>query len=327
MKKPFRNLLAMAIASVVLLFAVAPLDQFLAKAAWYFSWQFMADFFNMNLYEHGVFGMADIVVTVGAGALIVYGLSFLPAAARLRPYRRGAGFILNVGFTMAVSIVHSIKWVTSRTRPHDWFPLNLDAYSHWWEFGHYPLQVGFNRGAFPGGHVATMSVLLTFFYLMPGDKRSDARRYLFAGFIILLALLMGWYRMMTATHWLTDNLASLFLSIMVVYGYYHFLHYPDEEIRARHPWTASLDLRTPGWEILFMAATFVLSFAAGAIVIGGRIAFLQGDLWFGLGVSLAGVVGSLAAFDANCRVLLRQSALATLRGRTPGGDGTLAAPG
>ena len=308
-QNPARNLIYMGIATLIIMLAIAPSDRFLARASWYYSWNWGEKFFNQNLYEHGIFGLADIVVVIAVATIAAYIVSLTPTSIgeRLRPYRAQAGFVLSAGFTMAVSIVHAIKWVTSRTRPHDWFPVNMDAYTHWFEFGNYSLEVGFNRGAFPGGHVATMSVLLAYFYFMPTEGRNKHLRWFFAAAVMILSLVMGWYRMMMATHWLTDNIASMLLSVMVLYGFYHFLHFPNEAIRQKHPWTASVDRRWAGWELMFMVAMLGLLFALATIVVGIRIIFLHSDPSQGLGVFALGCV--LSALFAECTswILFRRS--------------------
>lgn len=295
--KPLLSFVLLCLASLLILLALAPIDIWLAHRAYFNQWTLLKGFFNQNLYEHGIFGLADIVVTIGVVCVLIYGLSFTPAGIRLQPFRAAAGYVLNAGVTAAVSIVHALKWMIARTRPHDVYHVHdpvkepeLELYTHWFEPGKFPLEVGFNRGAFPGGHVATMSVLLALVYFIP--ERHARWRPAYVAVVIGAALIMAWYRMMDITHWATDNIGGLLVSLIVVYGLYTFIHFPSQHTRRLHPWTASVDHRRPGWELLLMAATLLGSFAIAAVFVGLRIAFLEENVLRGLGISAGALFGA-----------------------------------
>ena len=296
MIRPVRFLFTLTITGILVLFALAPLDRFAALFSYYYSFPHLAVFFNENLYEQGKFGLPDIVTLLLVGSGIAYGLSFSGHFPALKRIRKEIGFVMNTGFFIAVSLVHSIKWAVSRARPHDVYPDHIEDFTHWFEPGAYTLQVGFNRGSFPSGHVATIAVLLTLTFFIPAGKdhpEGRLKKRMASALILLLALVMGWYRMMNATHWLTDNIASLFLSVFFVYFFYYFIHYPSPEIRKAFPWTGSVDRRRAGWEFFSLIALLGLLFSVASIPVGLRISFLEGHPFTGIPVMGIGILGSV----------------------------------
>lgn len=306
MRNPVVHIAAMALVSLIVLFVLAPYDIEASVFAWKNQFTILETFFNDNFYQHRKFGIADIVVLISLGSLILYGLSFTERGRALRKWRAHTGYILNAGFASAVSVIHSSKWAFSRARPHDVFPDKFQNFTEWYLPGTYTLDVGFNKGSFPGGHVATMSALFTLFFLMPRKGTAGTLRWFYYAFVVILSILMGCYRTMYADHWMTDNVASLFLAIMITYGYYTILHFPDASIRSRYPWTNSVDGRRPGWEIMMVFLTLVWFYSVAAVVVGIRIMIRQ-HIVQGAGMFLGGILLTLIFTEISTRIMLNRS--------------------
>jgi membrane-associated phospholipid phosphatase len=293
-----RNLALLGLATLLILFLISPFDLPAGLYAREHATKFLASFFNHNMYEHQRFGMADIVVIFLLGSLGFYSASFFSWGAKFKTIRNYSGFIITVGFTVAVSTVHAWKWAFSRVRPYDVFPDHLGNFTHWFIPGAYTLKVGFNQGSFPSGHVATMSVLIALFFLLPSNGKWTGLRWIYFILVVIVALLMGWYRMMDGSHWLTDNVASIMLSIMISYFFYHFLFFPDMETRQRYPLFDRLEQRRPAWAINLVWQLLCWSFSLATIFVGLRIALMQDKLLHGgtvviLGIALSYLFGLL----------------------------------
>jgi membrane-associated phospholipid phosphatase len=288
-----RNLALLGLATLLVLLLCAPLDLPAGLYARENATKFLASFFNENMYEHQRFGMADIVVVFLLGSLGLYTASFFSWGARFKKIRVYCSFVFTSGGTVAVSTVHAWKWAFSRVRPYDVFPDQLENFTHWFIPGAYTLKVGFNQGSFPSGHVATMSVMIALFFLFPSKGQWNGLRWSYFILVVVVALLMGWYRMMDGGHWLTDNIASVMLSIMVCYFFYHFIFFPSMETRQRYPLFARVDQRRPAWAINLVWQLLFWFFSLATIFVGLRIALLQDKLLHGSAVAVLGIILSL----------------------------------
>jgi membrane-associated phospholipid phosphatase len=272
------------------------------QLAWYNRISFMNDFFNDNLYQHQKFGIADIIVLFLVSSLFIYAMSFTESGKNFKKWRAESGYIINAGFTLAVTSIHSVKWSLSRARPGSIVicfqekgasaglsinDINKPEYSGqiqnmmqgcvdtwhtaWYMPGALTSEMGFNKGSFPSGHVATMGVLMTAFFLLPKMGVNSFLRWSFFAFVLGLELLMGYHRMTSDTHWLTDNMASVYLSIAIAYGYYHFLHFPvrTDDVLS-HRLADSLENRKPGWEFMLLLTTLFFFYSGAAVVVGIR---------------------------------------------------------
>jgi membrane-associated PAP2 superfamily phosphatase len=290
MYRHHRNLVLLGLATLLLLLLSAPLDMPLGIYARENPFDFLVGFFNLSIFLDNVLGLADIVVFFVLAALGLYFASFFTWGARFIPIRDYCGYIFSTSFAMAISLVHSVKWALSRTRPYDVFPDHLQNFTHWFVPGAYTLDVGFNKGSFPSGHVATMSVLIALFFLMPVARKWNPLRWGYIVLVIAVSMLMGWYRMMYGSHWLTDNLASLMLSILVSYFFYHYLFFPSEETRRLYPLFSRVEHRRPGWAIHLVWQLLLWGFSIATTFVGLRIILIQEKLIHGAFVLLLGVV-------------------------------------
>lgn len=290
MRKHFIVLLWLAFANLVVLFALVPYDYAFTKyATEHRNDTALTDFFNYNIYEHNIFGIADIVVLFFLGSLFLYGLSFIQYFSKIKKLRRGLGFILNAGVTVALSIVHAWKWAFSRVRPYDVFDNFPEGYTHWFLPGQYTLELGFNQGSFPSGHVATIASMMVLFFLIP--HRQKFWRWAFALLIFILSTYMIWLRTAVRQHWITDNVASYGIALVVIYFFYYFIHYPPKENA-----TKVVESRSSGWEFYLTLLNLIWLFAFAAIPVGLRLLFIENKM-MGLGVLLGGIFSSFYLFD------------------------------
>lgn len=299
MRKRLIVLLWLAFVSLVVLLALVPYDYAFTKyATEHRNDTALTDFFNYNIYEHNIFGIADIVVLFFLGSLLLYGLSFIPYFSSLKKLQRSLGFILNAGVTVALSIVHAWKWAFSRMRPYDVFDNFPEGYTHWFLPGQYTLELGFNQGSFPSGHVATIAAMMVLFFLIP--HRQKFWRWSFALLIFILSAYMIWLRTVVRQHWLTDNVASYGIALVVIYFFYYFVHYPkDDNV------DSTIESRPSGWEFYLTLLNLIWLFVLAAIPVGLRLLFIENKM-MGLGVLLGGIFGTLYLFDLVWKLLYQR---------------------
>ncbi len=342
MKARIIFLLAISTLFTIILFFISSYDIIAMQFAWYNRISFLSEFFNDNLYQHQKFGIADLVVFFLLVNLIIYGAGFFKAGESLRKWRREAGYVLNAGFTLAVTSIHSVKWTLSRARPGSiviCFQENgaraglslsdinqpqhaaqiqsimqscVDTwYSAWYSPGALTAAMGFNKGSFPSGHVATMGVLITVFFLLPRFKIHSLYRWTFLVFVIFLQFMMGYYRMTSDTHWLTDNLASVFLSVIIAYSYYHFLHFPQktENDAISYSLAESAEKRKAGWEIRMLFSMLISAYSLAAIIVGFRVIFTDHQIQNGIIMIISGAVFAAISAESAFRAVFSRGML------------------
>lgn len=304
MSKRSRNLLLLGGLSLLLLFLLAPFDYAITNYAMEHKFRnAYTDFFNYNVYEHKIFGIADIVVLFLLANLALYALSFLSIFNKKtfwQKLRAQSGFVISAGTTVALSLIHAWKWAFSRVRPYHVFNHDIDNYTHWFLPGKYTLQVGFNQGSFPSGHVATIAVLMTLFFFFP--DRGRWARWLYAFLIFVLAAVMVWMRSMAGEHWFTDNVASYVIALWVFYFFYHAIHFP-----ASPRGLAALHRRPKGWEFFFTLLMLLALFSSAAIFVGLRIFFMEKNMYVGAGVFAGGLLASLFLWDVIFMLLYQKT--------------------
>jgi hypothetical protein len=132
--------------------------------------------------------------------------------------------------------------------------------------------------------------LIALFFLMPVARKWNLLRWGYIALVAAMAMLMGWYRMMYGSHWLTDNVASLMLSIVVSYFFYHYIFFPSAETRQRYPLFDRIEQRHPAWAMHLIWQLMVWVFSLATIFVGLRIIVLQDKFLYGSAVLVLGVV-------------------------------------
>lgn len=137
----------------------------------------------------------------------------------MRPY---LGFLVTSAFCSAFLFVHATKQIVGRARPWDVFYSNI-PYSEWYELGPLFITQGKFSGSFPSGHTAIASLIITLVYITLDTKRNSK---LFSGLLLAFSLVfaggMGISRMMSASHWATDVIFTVFASWAIIHTIFYW---------------------------------------------------------------------------------------------------------
>jgi len=192
---------------------------------WYFwqnPWPGFRDFMSQSMYEGGAPGGSDIGVT----AAIICFLAWLYERKKSVPAKliglEAKRFIWLSGLITSVVAVHTLKWIVSRARPKIFFALgnavngetgNLSGIQ-WAGFMPFDGPRGSTFNSFPSGHTASAAILLSFCYLI-GAKR-PLLGYFFGTLVFIFSCMMAVARSMAGMHWLSDSVASFFITWIIV---------------------------------------------------------------------------------------------------------------
>jgi membrane-associated PAP2 superfamily phosphatase len=154
-----------------------------------------------------------VVRGVAAAALVLWGLSF--AVARLRPWRRAAGFIL-LSMLLATLIVGGLKLITNVDCPWD-----LAGFG-----GHNPYVALFadrpdslpRAQCFPGAHASSGFALFCFYFAFRDRSRSVARWMLAAAIAVGVVFSIG--QEARGAHFFSHDLTSAAIVWFVQLGLY-----------------------------------------------------------------------------------------------------------
>ncbi|THB81326.1 MAG: phosphatase PAP2 family protein [Desulfobacteraceae bacterium] len=258
---------------------------------------FLGNFMRRSLFEGEGFGAGDPVIIFLLIAAIGYYLTlrFPDRIGHARRFRPHFGFIITTSLFSAIMMVHSLKWILGRTRPY--LVLNEGLpYSAWFEFGHHFVTQGVYRGSFPSGHTAQACLLISLCYVLTGDLRHRIETRVFGWFLVLLVLgytvTMGTYRCMFLSHWATDVVGAVGLTILYSHMIYHnLLKVPAQMAYFRkHGTFADMPL---GFELYISIYLFGVVLGFMGIALGTR-GLLRGEgLIFGLLILAGGLLCTL----------------------------------
>lgn len=151
---------------------------------------------------------------LACSALVVFVGSFI--RRRLRPWRRGAAFlvlVMLIGPGLVVNDVFKEHWGRPRPRDltefggtRDYVPPAVDG----------PRE---NGGSFASGHAATAFYLLTPYFLLRRRSRTKAALVLVCG--LTYGALMGYARIAQGAHFLSDVLWALGIVYLVAIALYY----------------------------------------------------------------------------------------------------------
>ena len=191
---------------------------------WNNPWPEFRDIMSQSFYEGKAPGASDLGVTAAIICFIswVYSKrkdinhSFLSLGAKK--------FVWSTGLITSVFVVHTLKLIISRARPKIFFsrnamdPIGTDQLMgiHWAGFMPFDGPRGSSFNSFPSGHTASCALLLTFCYLI-GTKR-PLLGYLSAVLVFIFCALMALARSMAGMHWLSDSVASFFMTWAIVHA-------------------------------------------------------------------------------------------------------------
>ena len=284
---------------LIILFPVVmiPLTFYDVEITYYFyqnKHKLFGELMKRTFFKGFKFGVSDpaIVFQIIVASFYFY---FKPSRnqKQLHTIRPFLGFVLFSSLVTGLGLVHSIKWVIGRARPHLVFSEKL-PFSNWFEFGPHFVSDGIFFGSFPSGHVATVFLLLTVSYWLVGNPYSTVKTkligWVWGGMVMVLAIMMSIGRCMTAHHWMTDNIGIMLLAwISLHLSFYYILKIPDQIKYTRiHEKYASLPRY---WELKILWRMFFVTLGVMGFFIGVRSVLIPKDSWLivltPLGASLA----------------------------------------
>jgi len=149
----------------------------------------------------------------------------------LAAYRPLFGFTLTSAFCCSLLFTHTVKQIVGRARPDSVFRKEM-AFSQWYQSGSHFFTHGSFTGSFPSGHTATASITIIFAYFLMAAVESGKARWIGRVSLFLavsLTVLMGIARMMSASHWLTDVVFTLFSQWALIHlVFFRLLNVPKQ---------------------------------------------------------------------------------------------------
>ncbi|MBF0278575.1 MAG: phosphatase PAP2 family protein [SAR324 cluster bacterium] len=269
--------------SAVLLIAIVPVDY--EWTVWLYEnrWPRFAEFMRRTLFEGSYFGGSDFAILFQIFAVCAYFYvgSGKKGAKRFVQWHPMLGYLLVCALVTGLGAVHSSKWLMGRARPHIVLKDEL-PFTHWYEFGPHFVSDGAFFGSFLSGHTAVVFLLMAVAYLLAGHPQS-AWKYktmggLWGGLVIIYTILMAIGRSMTRHHWLSDSLATIGVSWIVMHFlYFQILHIPEQiDYWNRHRKWPPLP---KFWEFRLCFHALMIILGLMGMVIGLRSLWLQKAPW------------------------------------------------
>lgn len=210
-----------------LFFCVGQVEAPIVAGLWKNPWPAFRDFMANSVYEGDTVGASDFGVTAAIVCFFIW------------LYRRKTGsqygnfsndnlkFIWLSSFLTAIVTVHSLKWIIVRLRPHVFFDttgqqlLTMENLHDLSLPGFLPLlgPRGIGLNSFPSGHTASCAILLTFSYVLWPKNRAIS--IIFGLVVLIFAATMAAARSMAGMHWLSDSVASIFLTWALIHYNWH----------------------------------------------------------------------------------------------------------
>ena len=191
-----------------------------------------AGFMNRSIFNGDRLpGVGDVFYPLLAMTLLLY----IPAwfgrggpetkwARRLASWRPVCGFILASAFSCSLMFTHTVKQIMGRARPDAVFA-GKAPFTAWFCNGPLFFTHGSFTGSFPSGHTATAAISIIFAYALLACLPVRKRWWGWCCLVLalLLTILMGLARMMSASHWLTDVIFTLFSQWALVHIIFHWI--------------------------------------------------------------------------------------------------------
>ena len=244
-RKHLIQLVLILVAGFVILLAVAPYDQawtlYLNENQHEGFKQWMAD----SIFELEPIGGSDFALIYVILMFIAYLMAWhgMPNPEKSNGWERLKEQLVNsrhllgyqvlVGLSTTFFLVHTSKLVMGRPRPYKVF---YDGYvfSHWYEVGQHFISEGWYHGSFPSGHTATVFVVIALAYVLINhtNKKLHAWGWVVGAFAFITSVAMLVARSMSAAHWVTDSIGSIFFGWAIAHALYFFgVHMP---FRSQH---------------------------------------------------------------------------------------------
>ncbi len=212
----------------IAVYGAAQVEALFVYQLWQHPLPWFRDFMAHSIFEGEAFGGSDI------GILFAI-ICFFAWIAR----RRGRmvfttlstselKFIWFASLLTSIVSVHSLKWIVSRARPKfiltpDYLgadPMGFLTQLRWPGFMPLNGPRGLTYNSFPSGHTAACAILLTLSYVCWNQKP----RYsvVFFWVVTLFSAAMAVARSMAGMHWISDSIASFFITWAVIHSVYSF---------------------------------------------------------------------------------------------------------
>lgn len=185
------------------------------------------DFMADSIYEGDFIGASDLGVTAAIICFLVWLRRRKSQDHNRFLSNHDLRFIWLSSFLTAIVAVHGLKWVIARARPNRFFDmlgqdaLNPENLASLTLPGFLPLigPRGMGLNSFPSGHTASCTILLAFSYVLwPKNK---AASFITGALVLALSGAMGAARSMAGMHWLSDSVASVFLTWSIIHLTWH----------------------------------------------------------------------------------------------------------
>ena len=237
-----QSLLAILCAGIAVLAVLTPYDYQWTHLLSTHTIHGFAEFMNRSVFDRSRLpGAGDLVYPPLIVAVLLYIPSWLwkfnhrlPGGGRfpifLVSFRPLLGFTLMSALACALLFVHTTKQIMGRARPNEVFEGKM-PFSEWYQSGPHFFTHGSFTGSFPSGHTATAAITIIFAYVLLASL-ADRRRWI-GGIGLALSVLftaaMGGARMMSASHWLTDVIFTLFAEWALIHIiFFHVLKVPEQ---------------------------------------------------------------------------------------------------
>ncbi len=229
-------------------------------------WPHFASFMKRSFFEGEWPGGSDVGILFGVAVLAAYFRAIRKQALSSR-WRPAIGYLTFVVLTTPV-IIHSLKLIANRPRPHFYPPFFpwYDVTSFFWSF-----EVA--KSSFPSGHVASAVIPLSLAYVLFRHLPSWKSRLavvLFSVAILLHTGFMGIARAMTWDHWLTDSFSAAMIVILHLHASYYWILKVEEQ-EQMSSFLAKVQQFKRFWELKLVAFCLISSLAlvTGTLILRG----------------------------------------------------------
>ncbi len=216
------------LAGAIAIYGAAQIEAVLVYQLWQQPWPGFRDFMAHSIFEGEAFGGSDIGIVFAVVCFFGWvarkrGKILLPffSTSELR-------FIWLASLLTSIVSVHSLKWIVSRARPKIVFtpdhlgldPIGFLSQLRWPGFMPIDGPRGLTFNSFPSGHTAACAILVTVSYV--AWRRRPKFSAVFFLVVMLFCASMAIARSMAGMHWISDSIASFFITWAVIQAVHSF---------------------------------------------------------------------------------------------------------